>query len=170
KELYVMHTFFKNSWDDFKSSWYQYVTFEIIYSLIASILFVPFLSYLFNRMLHIISDGNLLNNEVFSLALTFRGIIITICISFLAVSFLFIEFGTLIVLAEKNYRKQTIYISEAFLTALRKLPKLLGIGFIPLLFLLVIVLPFLDVSTLPPLFDVNMTIFLTDLFYDSWIV
>lgn len=164
-----MYALFRHSWRDFRSAWLQYLTFEFVYSLMASIIFIPFLSYVFNRLLHIISDGNLLNNEVFSLGLTFEGILIMLCVSFLAVAVLFVEFGTLIILAEKNYGEQTIYISDAFLTSLSKLPRLIGLGFIPLIFLLLLVMPFMDISTLPPLLDINLTIFLTDILHDSWL-
>ncbi|AIF45232.1 glycerophosphodiester phosphodiesterase [Virgibacillus sp. SK37] len=164
-----MLTLLKNSWSDFKESYLQYITFEFIYSLLASILFAPFLSYMFNRMLTVIDDGSLLNNEVFSLGLSISGIMGTLFVSFFAVAFLFVEFGVLIILAEKSYFNQSVYISEAFLTAVKKLPRLLGFGFIPLVFLLLLFIPFIDASTLPPLFDVNITIFLTDLLYDSLI-
>lgn len=164
-----MYALFRHSWRDFRSAWLQYLTFEFVYSLMASIIFIPFLSYVFNRLLHIISDGNLLNNEVFSLGLTFEGILIMLCVSFLAVAVLFVEFGTLIILAEKNYGEQTIYISDAFLTSLSKLPRLIGLGFIPLIFLLLLVMPYMDISTLPPLLDINLTIFLTDILHDSWL-
>ncbi|MCJ0932014.1 glycerophosphodiester phosphodiesterase [Virgibacillus halodenitrificans] len=143
--------------------------FEFIYSLFASILFAPFLSYIFNRMLTVIDDGSLLNSEVFSLGLSISGIMGTLFVSFFAVAFLFVEFGVLIILAEKSYFNEPVYISEAFLTAVKKLPRLLGFGFIPLVFLLLLFIPFIDASTLPPLFDVNITIFLTDLLYESLI-
>ncbi|MYL57726.1 glycerophosphodiester phosphodiesterase [Virgibacillus halodenitrificans] len=164
-----MLTLLKNSWSDFKESYLQYILFEFIYSLIASILFAPFLSYIFNRMLTVIDDGSLLNNEVFSLGLSISGIMGTLFVSFFAVAFLFVEFGVLIILAEKSYFNKQVYISEAFLTAVKKLPRLLGFGFIPLVFLLLLFIPFIDASTLPPLFDVNITIFLTDLLYESLI-
>jgi glycerophosphoryl diester phosphodiesterase len=164
-----MLTLLKNSWSDFKESYLQYILFEFIYSLFASILFAPFLSYIFNRMLTVIDDGSLLNSEVFSLGLSISGIMGTLFVSFFAVAFLFVEFGVLIILAEKSYFNEPVYISEAFLTAVKKLPRLLGFGFIPLVFLLLLFIPFIDASTLPPLFDVNITIFLTDLLYESLI-
>lgn len=164
-----MLTLLKNSWSDFKESYLQYILFEFIYSLFASILFAPFLSYIFNRMLTVIDDGSLLNSEVFSLGLSISGIMGTLFVSFFAVAFLFVEFGVLIILAEKSYFNKQVYISEAFLTAVKKLPRLLGFGFIPLVFLLLLFIPFIDASTLPPLFDVNITIFLTDLLYESLI-
>ncbi len=164
-----MLTLLKNSWSDFKESYLQYILFEFIYSLFASILFAPFLSYIFNRILTVIDDGSLLNSEVFSLGLSISGIMGTLFVSFFAVAFLFVEFGVLIILAEKSYFNKQVYISEAFLTAVKKLPRLLGFGFIPLVFILLLFIPFIDASTLPPLFDVNITIFLTDLLYESLI-
>ncbi|MCG1028579.1 glycerophosphodiester phosphodiesterase [Virgibacillus halodenitrificans] len=164
-----MLTLLKNSWSDFKESYLQYILFEFIYSLFASILFAPFLYYIFNRMLTVIDDGSLLNSEVFSLGLSISGIMGTLFVSFFAVAFLFVEFGVLIILAEKSCFNEPVYISEAFLTAVKKLPRLLGFGFIPLVFLLLLFIPFIDASTLPPLFDVNITIFLTDLLYESLI-
>src|SRR5699024_3190420 len=95
---------------------------------------------------------------------SFKGVTGLLGIAFLAVTVMFVEFGVIIIIAQKKYFKQPVAISQAFRTALGKLPKLLGLGIFQLFVLLVIVIPFLDSSTLPPILDINVTILLTELF------
>lgn len=156
---------FRNSLDDFRRSFATYLSFEILYSFLSSLLFIPFLTYAFNRLVRLIGNGQaLVNGEVFQMGLSFKGILGMLVIGFLAVTVLFIEFGVLIIIAHKNYFKQTVTVSQSFVTALKKTPKLLGFGIFQLFFLLLLIVPFMDVSTLPPLLDLNVGILFTEMF------
>jgi len=158
---------FRDSLDDFRRSFATYLSFGLIYSLMASLLFIPFLTYLFNRIVRMIGNGHaLVNSEVYQIGLSWKGILGMLVIGFLAVTVLFIEFGVLIIIAHKNYFRQTVSVTGAFITAIKKIPKLLGLGIFQLLFLLLLIIPFLDISTLPPLLDVNMGILFTELFQE----
>lgn len=164
----VLFRLLKNSLDDFRLTFSTYLAFEIIYSFLASVLIVPFLTYLFNRIFLLIGKGEaLLNSDVYQLGLSFNGLIGMFAISFLAVAVLFLEFGVIIIIGQKNYFKQSVSVTQSFVTALKKLPKLLGFGIFQLFFLLLLGIPLLDASTLPPLLDVNTSILLTELFQES---
>lgn len=120
---------FRNSLYDFKQSYLTYLAFEVIYSFLASLLFIPLLTYLFNRVVMTIGKGQaLLNNEVYQIGWSFKGIAGLFGVAFLAVTVLFVEFGVVIIIAQKNYFNRQVAISQAFRTALGKLPKLLGLG------------------------------------------
>ncbi|MFA1821621.1 glycerophosphoryl diester phosphodiesterase membrane domain-containing protein [Virgibacillus oceani] len=162
-----MYSIFKESLRDFTSSYKNYLSFEIIYTMLASFLFVPLLTYIFNKLLSIVGVGSLLNAEVYKFGMSFPVMLSFLLFTFLAVAILFVEFGVLITISQKRYFKKSVLITEALVTTLKKLPKLLGIGVFQLILLLVFIIPFIDSTTLPPILDVNITIFLTSIFYES---
>ncbi|MFA9558358.1 glycerophosphodiester phosphodiesterase family protein [Evansella sp. AB-rgal1] len=162
-----MFKIIRNSFRDFKESYIKYLFFALLFLFLTSFLFVPLTSYIFNRMLMMISSGSLLNAEVYRIGVTTPGIIGMLLISLVAVVALFIEFGVMIVIAQKRYFQKNILVAEAFITTVRKLPTLLGFGFFQLLLLLLITIPFFDLSTLPALIDFNLPIFLTTAYYEA---
>lgn len=155
----------KNSIDDFRSSYKKYISFALLYMLVTSFLFVPLISFIFNRMLRIIGSGALLNAEVYTIGLSTVGLISILLISFIAIVFLLIEFGVIIAIAEQNYFRRKIFVSDAFVTTLRKIPKIINFSFIPFLFLFLLFIPFIELVGYPALLDVNILIFLTDMLY-----
>lgn len=158
----------RNSLEDFKLSFSKYLLFELIYTFLASVLIAPFLTYIFNRVFLIIGKGEaLLNSDIYQLGLSFNGLLSMFLISVIAVTVLFVEFGVLIIIGQKSYFKQPVSITQALMTTLKRLPKLFGLGIFQLFFLLLLGIPFLDASTLPPLFDLNTTILVTELLQES---
>lgn len=163
-----MFGIFRNSLDDFKLSFSKYLLFELFYTFLASMLVIPFLTYIFNRVFLLLGKGEaILNSDVYQLGLSFDGIISTFTISILAVAVLFIEFGVLIIICQKSYFRKPVSIAQAFNTSLKRLPKLLGLGIFQLFFLMLLSIPFLDASTLPPLLDLNTDIIITELWQRS---
>src|SRR5699024_3419756 len=112
-----MYSIFKDSLNDFTSSYKQYLSFEIIYTMLASFLFVPFLTYIFNRLLNAMGIGSLLNAEVYRFGMSFPVMLTFLLITFLSVAILFVEFGVLITLSQKRYFKKSVLITEAMVTA-----------------------------------------------------
>lgn len=162
-----MFKLIKESLQDFKASYKKYLSFALLYMLFTSFLFVPVISLIFNRILKVIGAGSLVNAEVYKIGLSSTGLIVMFFISFLAVVTLLVEFGVMIIIAEQKYFEKNILVSDAFVTTLRKLPKLLGFGFFQLILLSVFIIPFIDFSTFLALLDFNVPIFLTNQFYRS---
>lgn len=162
-----MYSIFKDSLHDFTSSYKKYLSFEVIHTMLASFLFVPFLTYIFNRLLSIMGVGSLLNAEVYRLGMSFPIMLSVFIVTFLAVAILFVEFGVLITISQKKYFKKPVLVTQALASTLKKLPRLVGFGIFQLMFLLVLIFPFIDSSTLPPMLDINLTIFLTSILYES---
>ncbi|WP_407269780.1 glycerophosphoryl diester phosphodiesterase membrane domain-containing protein [Radiobacillus sp. PE A8.2] len=154
---------------EFKSNFTKYIAFALLYMLLTSLFFVPLISLIFNRMLRMIGTGSLLNGEVYQIGLSYTGLLGMICISLIAVVMLFIEFGVFITIAQKGYFGKSILISEAFVTTIKKLPKLIGFGVFAMVFILLLTMPFFDLSPVKALIDFNLPIFLTNLFYDSFV-
>lgn len=152
----------KSSLQDFYLSYKKYLAFALIYMLFSSFLFVPFISFVFNRVLKAIGTGTLLNGEVYRIGLSSIGFIGMLMISFIMVVILFVEFGVMIMIAQQTYFKRNILVSEAFVTTVRKLPALLGFGMIQLMFIFLMIIPFIDSPVFPTLLDFNVPIILTN--------
>ncbi|MRH43201.1 glycerophosphodiester phosphodiesterase [Aquibacillus halophilus] len=165
-----MFELLSSSFQDFKKSYKKYLSFEFIYMLLASLIFIPLISFIFNRMLKMMGTGALLNAEVYKIGLSLTGMIGMLLISFLAVVILFVEFGVIIIIAQKRYFNKSIFVSEGIVTTIKKLPKLLGFGIFPLILILFLILPFIDSSNLPALLDFNWPIILTSKIYGSYFI
>ncbi|WP_139193033.1 glycerophosphoryl diester phosphodiesterase membrane domain-containing protein [Anaerobacillus alkalilacustris] len=65
----------KSSLYDFKASYKRYLTFALLYMFFTGFLFVPLITYIFNRMIRGISTGSLLNADVYKIVLSSTGLI-----------------------------------------------------------------------------------------------
>ncbi|MGM0881039.1 MAG: glycerophosphoryl diester phosphodiesterase membrane domain-containing protein [Bacillota bacterium] len=135
---------FGRSIRDFRASYKKHLLFEYLFMLLTSFVFVPIMSYLFNRIIRMVGSGFVLNDEVYKVGLSYTGIIGLIAIGLAAVIVLFIEFGVIITIAQKYYFGKEVLISDAVVTTLRKTPKIFGFGIIQLLFFLLFLVPFID--------------------------
>lgn len=116
------------------------------------------------------NSPHLINREVFSFGFSFKGILLLLIMALFVTVLLFIEFGTIVLIAHHTYFYKQIYIGDAIKTAFLKLPKLFGLGFFQMLFLLLFVFPWIDEETIPAFIDVNRTILITNVFHKSLIV
>lgn len=164
-----MYQLLKSSWRDFRGTYKQHLAFEFAYLSITSILFIPILAYIFNRMLLLMGSGTLINAEVYKLPLSTIGLIGLIVISFIAIFVLFVEFGVITVIAQKKYFNETVLITEAFKTTLAKTPKLIGLGLIQLMLLVLVILPFIDSPITSSFININLPILLAGHVLTSYI-
>lgn len=142
-----------NSIKDFKGSYKRYIVFEILYLLLTSFIFVPLISYIFNRLIIAMGSSFFLNKDIFKIALSYKGIIGLIIIAMIAVIAIFIELGTLIVISQKRFFSKDILISEAIVTCLMAIPKILFFGVLELVFFLLLLIPFIDTPISPVLVE-----------------
>lgn len=162
-----MNEIVKNSLSDFRVSYKKYLFFGLLYMLFTSFLFVPLISFIFDRMLRILGNGSLLNSDVYKIGLSTTGLIGMLVIGFLAVIVIFIELGVMIIIAQQRYFGRGILVTNALITTIMKLPKLLGFGFLQLVFFSLLVVPFIDFSFYMALLDFNLPIYVTNWFYGS---
>ncbi|MGO1712287.1 MAG: glycerophosphoryl diester phosphodiesterase membrane domain-containing protein, partial [Senegalia sp. (in: firmicutes)] len=135
---------FRNSFKDFKTLYKKYVLFEIIHTIITSFLFVPIISFIVGRLLIKIGSRSLINGDVFKTAISYEGIIGLIFIATLFIVFIFIEYGVLIVISQKKYFNKDISILNSFITTLKKIPRMLSLGVLPITILLILLIPFIE--------------------------
>lgn len=150
---------------DFHKVYKKYIVFSFIYMLITSFVFVPVISFILNRMLLMLGSGSLLNGDVYKIALNPTGLVSMLLISLISVIIFFLQFGVLIIIAQQTYFSKAIFVWEALITTLRKLPNLLRFSSIILLFIIGLVIPFIDITPIPAILDFNVSIYLTNLYY-----
>src|SRR5690625_4682417 len=132
-------------------------------------MFAPLLSYIFNRLLILFkSNPNLLNNDVISFGMSFRGLIGLFLFVLCVVAILFVEFGVVIIMAHKHYFRNPVYIIASLKKSFRKLTKMLLVRLSKLLvlvtfqlfFMLLLFIPFVYATTFATYLDINVTIVL----------
>lgn len=137
------------SFYDFRQHYQKYIAYGLVFMVLSSFIFVPILSYLFNRLIISFGSGVLLNSQAFRIVLSYRGLIGLIFIASVAVIMMIVELGGLIVLVQKKYFSKNVFISEAIFTAIRTIPRILGIGMIHLIFILLILSPLIELPISP---------------------
>ena len=157
-----------SSFLDFKKSYRQYLVFEFLYFLVTGFLFVPLLSYIFNRLIIIMGSSFYLNNDVFKIMLDYKGVAGIFFIAVLAVMFIFLEIGVLIIISHRKYLNRDIFITEAIITTIRKIPKIFGIGMLHLVIMFLLIIPFVNVPVSPALVsDVQIPPFIREGIFKS---
>ncbi len=136
---------------DFRRSYKKYISFGLVYLLLTSYVFVPLLSYLFNRLLIMTGSSVLLNRDIFRILLSYRGVISLLIICSVAVVMIYIELGTLIILSQQKYHRKEIFVTDAVITTLRSVPRLIGFGMVHLILLLLIMIPLIELPVTPTL-------------------
>ncbi|GMK37726.1 glycerophosphoryl diester phosphodiesterase [Paenibacillus sp. CCS19] len=129
---------------DFRAAYPKLLFFEYLYMLLTSVIIIPIITLIFNRVLTVIGSGSLMNEELAKLGLNWQGMLGLIAIGLIASFAVFIELCVLVVLIQQRYWGKRVAIADALLTALRQTPRLLGFGTVQLLVLLLVLIPFVD--------------------------
>ncbi|CAI6082784.1 glycerophosphodiester phosphodiesterase [Cohnella sp. JJ-181] len=153
---------------DFRATYPKLLLFEYLYMLISSVVIVPVITFMFNRILTVVGSGSLLNGEVYRLGLTYKGALGLVLIGLVASVAVLIELFVLIVLVQQHYFGKEIAISDAVLTTIRRAPRLLGFGIFQLLVLLLVLIPFIDSPLSASFYALfNVPIFLNNQLLDA---
>ncbi|GEN46033.1 glycerophosphoryl diester phosphodiesterase membrane domain-containing protein [Alkalibacillus haloalkaliphilus] len=153
-----MFQVFNNSLNDFRKTYPKHITFALIYTVLTSVLFMPIISFIFNRILMLIGAPTVINHDVYSIALSYSGAIALTVVGLMVFALIFIEFGVFIVLAQQHFFNQSITLANAFLTAVSKTPKLISVSILPLIMVLFLLVPFVETPIDRVVYDLNMDI------------
>jgi glycerophosphoryl diester phosphodiesterase len=129
---------------DFRLIYKKLLVFEYLFMLLTSFAILPLLNYIFNKVMWVVGTGSLLNNDIYRLGYSYEGVAGLLAIGMIASFVLFIELGVVITIAQKHYFGQNVLIADSLLTTLRRTPRLFGFGLVQLLFLLLVLIPFVD--------------------------
>ena len=133
-----------SSLKDLKSNLRQYIMIGLISLFMTSFIFVPLISFIFQRMILLYNSGIVVNEDIFKIFLDKDNIFSLLVILILAITFLFMEMSMYVFVAHKKMFKKEISMTEAFVTALSKLPRLLTIELIYFLVLFIFVIPLIE--------------------------
>ncbi|MDR5658356.1 glycerophosphodiester phosphodiesterase [Serpentinicella sp. ANB-PHB4] len=136
-----------NSLKDFKNTYKKLLLFGFIYMGLTSFIFVPIIAYILNLGIRATGAESLLDYQVLNIVLSYQGLVALMSIIILSTILIFIEFAVVIVIAQKKYFNNNILLADAFVTSIRKIPKLFGIGIFQLMVLLLLLLPIIDWAT-----------------------
>lgn len=134
---------------DMRRHYRLYVNFGLLYLILFSIVFVPVLSYVINRIFLSVEGGVLLNLDVFKILLQPKALGSVLGLLLLSILFLFVLLGTYLILSQKKIFQQDILVTEAALTAIRAIPRLFRFELLYLLLLLFLLFPLLEFPTNP---------------------
>ena len=137
------------SYQIFYRHWKQYLFFGVFYLFLSSYILIPFLGIFLQRLLLFMGTGVLLNSNAVSLLLDPRGMIGLILLSGFAVFFIFLEIGTLILLAHKHSRKEKVYVTDSMVTAITSIRGIVGMGGLVLSFFFLVMLPIINIPIMP---------------------
>lgn len=129
---------------DFRAAYPKLLLFEFLFMLLTSVIIIPIITLIFNRILTVIGSGSLMNEDIVELGLNWQGMLGIIAIGVIASFAVFIELCVLVILVQQRYFGNRVAIIDALLTALRQTPRLLGFGTVQLLVLLLVLIPFVD--------------------------
>src|SRR5690554_3478453 len=111
--------------------------------LLSSLLFVPVIAYLFNRTLRAMGTSTVLNNEIYQIGLSVNGILWILLIVCSCVVLLFIQFGVILIVSQQHIFAKKVYITDAFVTTIRSIPKLISLSFIQMILFFFFLIPFI---------------------------
>ncbi len=129
---------------DFRAASPRLLLFEYLFMLLTSVLIIPIITLIFNRIMRIVGSGSLMNDDIFRLGLNWESMLGFTAIGLVASFAVFIELCVLVILVQQRYFGKKIAIADALLTALRQAPRLFGFGAVQLLVLLLVLIPFVD--------------------------
>ena len=138
-----------NSFLDMKKSWRRYLFFGFLYLILTSYVLIPFLGFYLHRLLLMVSSGVLLDSNAFSVIFDIRGFIGFFIFSAIAVIFIFIEIGTLTILAYKLSLDKEVLVTESFLTSIYSVKRIIGIGIIYLMIFFFMLIPIINLQIKP---------------------
>ncbi|MFU0800278.1 MAG: glycerophosphodiester phosphodiesterase [Xylanivirga thermophila] len=163
-----MFQLIKSSFKDFTVNLRKYIIFEGIYKALTSVLFIPLISYIFHFAMRTIGSRSLLNKQIFKIGLNYKGFVGLIVILIISTIFIFIEYGSLIVISQKNFFKKNVSIADAFLTCIAKIPRIFNFGMIKLILLVILIIPFIEAPVTARLIE-NIAIpkFVMDAIFES---
>lgn len=163
-----MKLFVRHSLRDFTRIWKNILLFEAIYRTATSLLFAPALVFVLNRFLLAAEAGQLLNGDVYRVALSVNGFLLLAAAAFVGGLLLFLEFGTVIVIAQQRLFGRAAPVTGAFAATVRAVPRLLGLGCMLWLLVLFIFSPWIDTPLSAIVFEnINVPITFVYYFYES---
>ncbi|SHI45951.1 glycerophosphoryl diester phosphodiesterase [Clostridium cavendishii DSM 21758] len=132
----------KDGFKDFKKIILQFFIFEASYKTITSFILIPFILSLSHILFKFFRVRPLTNAEIFNFILSLKGLTIFTTLTLLALIVIFIEIGVIIAMSEQIYYSYKPSILTSLRITFNRIPKIIGIGTIPMIIFMLFLIPF----------------------------
>ncbi|AHA09163.1 glycerophosphodiester phosphodiesterase [Bacillus toyonensis] len=113
-----------HSFQTVKFAFWNVLTFQLAYKLLAAIVFVPLFGIIFNKLLYFGGYANATNDELLAFLKTPYGILAIVILSLLALFLIFTEFAVLIIISYFAHKRQKVKLRPILYKTVTYLPTL----------------------------------------------
>ncbi len=122
------------------------IAFELIFKIMSLIIFTPLFLQLFNLIMKITGYNYLTFENILSFLSNPITVILLVILVFLLSIYSMFDISTIIIILEESYRKKKITVLDAIKTSLNKCKKLFNLNNIMLPFMVLFLIPFLNIG------------------------
>ncbi|WJE27315.1 glycerophosphodiester phosphodiesterase [Bacillus cereus] len=135
-----------HSFQTVRFSFWNVLTFQLVYKLLAAIVFVPLFGIIFNKLLYFGGYANATNDELLVFLKTPYGIVAIVILSLLALFLIFTEFAVLIIISYFAHKRQKVKLRPILYKTVTYLPTLFTYCLPGFILYAVVLLPLLNMG------------------------
>ncbi|CDN33984.1 glycerophosphoryl diester phosphodiesterase membrane domain-containing protein [Bacillus thuringiensis] len=136
----------RHSFQIVKFAFWNVLTFQLAYKLLAAIVFVPLFGIIFNKLLYFAGYANATNDELLAFLKTPYGILAIVILSLLALFLIFTEFAVLIIISYFAHKRQKVKLRPILYKTVTYLPTLFTYCLPGFILYAVVLLPLLNMG------------------------
>ncbi|EEL07879.1 Glycerophosphodiester phosphodiesterase [Bacillus cereus BDRD-ST196] len=135
-----------HSFQTVRFAFWNVLTFQLAYKLLAAIVFVPLFGIIFNKLLYFGGYANATNDELLAFLKTPYGILAIVILSLLALFLIFTEFAVLIIISYFAHKRQKVKLRPILYKTVTYLPTLFTYCLPGFILYAVVLLPLLNLG------------------------
>lgn len=136
----------RHSFQTVQFAFWNVLTFQLVYKLLAAIVFIPLLGIVFNKLLYFGGYANATNDELLAFLKTPYGILAIVILSLLALFLIFTEFAVLIIISYFAHKRQKVKLRPILYKTVTYLPTLFTYCLPGFILYAVVLLPLLNMG------------------------
>ncbi|MGN4426095.1 glycerophosphoryl diester phosphodiesterase membrane domain-containing protein [Bacillus cereus group sp. MYBK30-1] len=136
----------RHSFQTVKFAFWNVLTFQLVYKLLAAIVFIPLFGIIFNKLLYFGGYANATNDELLAFLKTPYGILAIVILSILALFLIFTEFAVLIIISYFAHKRQKVKLRPILYKTVTYLPALFTYCLPGFILYAVVLLPLLNMG------------------------
>ncbi|QWU43529.1 MULTISPECIES: glycerophosphoryl diester phosphodiesterase membrane domain-containing protein [Bacillus] len=136
----------RHSFQTVQFAFWNVLTFQLVYKLLAAIVFIPLLGIVFNKLLYFGGYANATNDELVAFLKTPYGILAIVILSILALFLIFTEFAVLIIISYFAHKRQKVRLRPILYKTVTYLPSLFTYCLPGFILYAVVLLPLLNMG------------------------
>ncbi|PED10296.1 glycerophosphoryl diester phosphodiesterase membrane domain-containing protein [Bacillus pseudomycoides] len=136
----------RHSFQTVQFAFWNVLAFQLVYKLLAAIVFIPLFGIIFNKLLYLGGYANATNDELLAFLKTPYGIAAIFILSILALFLIFTEFAVLIIISYFAHKRQKVKLRPILYKTVTYLPSLFTYCLPGFVLYAVVLLPLLSVG------------------------